>query len=218
MPTADRRRWVPSAIDYFLRQSYGNRELLVLDDGEDRVADLIPFDSRIRYVGLDQRLVLGEKRNRACELARGELIVHWDDDDWQAPHRLAYQVQALQASGAGLCGTKTMLYFAPATGQAWLYRYPDGVRRWVAGNSLCYRRSLWQENRFASVAVGEDSRFVWNPRIGDPLALPDHRFFAGVIHASNSSVKVTSGTYWQPRALDEVRSLLGSDWERYQSR
>jgi O-antigen biosynthesis protein len=55
---------------------------VVLDDGDDRVEDLIPPDPRIRYVALDRRLVLGEKRNRACELARRELIVHQDDDDW----------------------------------------------------------------------------------------------------------------------------------------
>jgi len=32
MPTADRRAFVPQAIRYFLRQDYGNRELIVLDD------------------------------------------------------------------------------------------------------------------------------------------------------------------------------------------
>ncbi len=92
MPTADRREHVGRSIGYFLRQDYPNSELVVLDDGEDRVADLMPDDPRVRYVGLERRLILGEKRNRACELAHGEIIVHWDDDDWQAPHRLSYQV------------------------------------------------------------------------------------------------------------------------------
>jgi glycosyltransferase involved in cell wall biosynthesis len=216
MPTADRRRFIQRAIAYFRRQDYANRELVVLDDGDDRVEDLIPPDPRIRYVALDGRLVLGEKRNRACELARGELIVHWDDDDWQAPHRLRYEAEALERSGAGLCGPSKALYFDPEARRAWLYAYPDGRRHWVAGNALCYRRSLWEENRFASVAVGEDTRFVWDPRAGKPLVLPDHRFFAALIHPGNSSPKTTQGTYWQPRPLDEVHSLLGSDWVRYQ--
>jgi O-antigen biosynthesis protein len=217
MPTADRRRWVPTAIEYFLRQDYPNRELIVLDDGEDRVADLIPRDPRIRYVALERRLVLGEKRNRACELARGEIIVHWDDDDWQAPYRLRYQVDALQHSGSGLCGADKTLYFAPDAGQAWLYCYPERLRTWVAGSSLCYRRALWQENRFAPVGVGEDTRFVWDPRAGKPHVLRDHRFYAALIHSGNSSQKVARGSFWQPRAVDEVRSLFGLDWARYQS-
>src|SRR5262249_37058390 len=77
MPTRDRRQFVAQAITYFLRQDYAQRELIVLDDGDDRVADLIPADPRVRYVPVDDKLVLGEKRNRACELAHGELIVHW---------------------------------------------------------------------------------------------------------------------------------------------
>ncbi len=215
MPTADRRHWVPCAIEYFRRQDYPNRELVVLDDGDDRVADLACGDPRIRYVALDERLVLGDKRNRACELARGELIVHWDDDDWQASSRLGYQVRSMEASGAGLCGTRRTLYFDPTAMRAWLHCYPEGLRDWVAGNSLCYRRSLWERNPFPSVAVGEDTRFVWDRRAGRPLALDDYRFFTAIIHPGNSSRKVTEGSYWKPRPLEEVRSLLGPDWTRY---
>jgi glycosyltransferase involved in cell wall biosynthesis len=216
MPTADRRRWIPSAIEYFRRQDYPNRELVVLDDGDDRVADLVGGDPRIRYIGLDERLVLGAKRNRACELARGELIVHWDDDDWQAPSRLSYQVRSMLASDAGLCGSRRTLYFDPAARRAWLHSWPDGLRDWVAGNTLCYRRSLWEKVPFPSVAVGEDTRFVWHRLAGKPLALAEHRFLAAVVHADNSSRKVTDGSHWKPRPLEEVRSLLGPDWARYE--
>ena len=38
MPTASRRRFVPLAIRYFLSQDYPNKELLILDDGDDSVA------------------------------------------------------------------------------------------------------------------------------------------------------------------------------------
>jgi hypothetical protein len=41
MPTADRRPMVARAIAYFLRQNHRARELVVLDDGHDRVKDLI---------------------------------------------------------------------------------------------------------------------------------------------------------------------------------
>src|SRR5690349_11912252 len=95
MPTRNRRRFVSQAISYFLRQDYRPRELIVVDDGEDAVGDLVPSDDQVRYVRLEQRLSLGAKRNLACGLARGELIAHWDDDDWSAPHRLSAQVEQL---------------------------------------------------------------------------------------------------------------------------
>src|SRR6266545_4002208 len=56
MPTAGRRRFVPQAIGYFLRQDYPNRELVIVDDGTDNLADLLPDDARVRYVRLDRAL------------------------------------------------------------------------------------------------------------------------------------------------------------------
>ena len=213
MPTRDRRRFVAQAVEYFLRQDYERRELVVLDDGDDRVADLMPADPRVRYVPLDERLVLGEKRNRACELARGEILVHWDDDDWHAPHRLTYQVAELERHGAELCGTAKVLYVEPAARRGWLYESPRARRRWISG--LCYRESLWRENRFAPLQVGEDTRFVWSPRAGTPLALGDHRFFVGVVHPGNTSRKRMGGPSWRPRPLEEIRAVVGRDFAFY---
>ena len=66
MPTADRRRFVPNAITQFLVQDYADCELLVLDDGEVFVGDLMPDDSRVRYVRDERKTPIGAKRNRAC--------------------------------------------------------------------------------------------------------------------------------------------------------
>ena len=111
MPTHNRRRYVPLALHYFLQQDYPNRELLVLDDGTDPVADLMPEDPRIRYFRLDRRRSIGAKRNLACRHAHGALVAHWDDDDWHAPHRLSHQVQALLEAGVDVCGLQTLLFF-----------------------------------------------------------------------------------------------------------
>ena len=42
-----------------------------------------------------EKITLGAKLNLACDYARGEIIAHWDDDDWYAPRRLSTQVEAL---------------------------------------------------------------------------------------------------------------------------
>ena len=164
MPTADRRPFVPLAIACFLRQDYPRRELVVLDDGADPVADLMPDDERVRYARIPAGLSLGEKRNRACALAAGALIAHWDDDDWHAPGRLSYQVALLAARGAPLCGAPRLFFYSPAAGQAWLYAYPNPLRPWLAGGTLCYTRALWSASPFPAVQIGEDTRFAWAPR------------------------------------------------------
>src|SRR5689334_13226962 len=78
MPTANRRRFVLRAIRYFQTQDYPNKELVILDDGADSVADLIPDDPQIRYVRLTGKRTLGMKRNECVQQARGDLIMHWD--------------------------------------------------------------------------------------------------------------------------------------------
>src|SRR5258706_7660643 len=91
LPTANRRSFVPQAIRCFQAQDYPNRELVILDDGADSVADLIPTDPCIRYIRLTGNRTLGRKRNDCVEASRGDLIMHWDDDDWMATHRISYQ-------------------------------------------------------------------------------------------------------------------------------
>src|SRR5207245_6042896 len=95
MPTYNRRFFVPHAIRCFLRQDLAESELIVVDDGADSVADLMPDDPRIRYIRLPERHTIGQKRNIGCAQAWGEIIVHWDDDDWMASWRLSYQVESM---------------------------------------------------------------------------------------------------------------------------
>ena len=52
MPTADRRLFVAQAVAYFLVQDYPQKELLIVDDGVDSVADLAPENAAVRYFRL----------------------------------------------------------------------------------------------------------------------------------------------------------------------
>lgn len=215
MPTADRRAFVPSALRYFLRQDYEPKELIVVDDGNDAVSDLIPPDERIRYIRLKEKKSVGAKRNLACEQARGEIIAHWDDDDWHAPHRLSYQVEALTRAGAGVCGIKELLFYEPEHGRAWRYRYSSGQKLWLSGSTLCYRRSLWMNHRFRDINVGEDLYFIWDSPTQRMVVLEDSTFHVGIIHRRNVSPKQTGGSNWRPFPVEEVRGLMKDDWEIY---
>ncbi len=142
LPTYDRRRFLAQAIAYFTRQDYSNRELIIVDDGTDCISDLLPNDPAIRYIRLNQRHTVGAKRNLACREARGDIILHWDDDDWMADWRVTYQVEQLSGSSADICGLDRLFYYEPASQRAWEYIYPPAAKTWVAGNTLCYRKSF----------------------------------------------------------------------------
>lgn len=207
LPTANRREFIPQALALFAAQDYPNTELIIVDDGEDSVADLIPAQANIRYQRLPQRLTIGAKRNLACELANGEFIAHWDDDDWYAPTRLSYQLAQLQASGAMICGLDRVLFHEPQAGQAWEYRYPPNEKPWAYGATLLYRRDWWQQHPFADVMIGEDNRFVWQASAQQLLRLAEVSWYVGLVHEHNTSRKNTRDQRWRRIDLASLPNL-----------
>jgi glycosyltransferase involved in cell wall biosynthesis len=217
MPTRDRRRLVGQSVAYFLRQDYPDRELLILDDGRDPVADLVPEDPRIRYVRLEQRVRLGAKRNLACELTRGSLVAHWDDDDWMAPDRLSRQVAALTDSDADACGLQELLHYRIDAGEAWLYRHRPNGRPWLAGCTLVYRREAWAARPFAELEAGEDSAFVAGFQPERVHALEDSSFYLSLLHQENTAARNLTDSHWERRPLAEATARMGPDRSFYVS-
>ena len=207
MPTADRRAYVGQAIASFLVQDYENRELVIVDDGIDGIEDLVPSDERIHYVRRARGQSLGAKRNEACRLAQGEIIVHWDDDDWHAPWRLSYQVGTLLAEQADICGLDRMWFYDAENQRAWQYIY-QGRPRWLAGGSFCYRKSVWERRPFADISAGEDTRFVREAPFKRVFALPRDDFYVARIHARNTCRKQTGGSCWRAVPAAGVRALI----------
>ena len=207
MPTADRRRFVPDAIAAFLAQGRDDAELVILDDGTDGVADLIPADPRVRYFRETPRRALGDKRNRLCELARGDILLHWDDDDWHAPDRIARQLEAIEASGADICGLDRVIFLADDGAQAWDYVY-RGRERWICGGSLAYRRAYWERHPFPALRSGEDTRWVFSAAGAAIHAMDSADLFVARVHAGNTSPKRTRSGFYHPRDPGPVRAMV----------
>jgi len=211
MPTYNRRLFVPQAIRCFLRQDYPNLELLVVDDGPNPVADCVPESDRIRYIRLENRATVGAKRNLACEQARGEFIVHWDDDDWYPVDRVTRQISSLQSEDHDISGSSRIYYYDVTTSQAWEYRYPRTNADWVGGNTLAYRKTFWAQHRFADIQVGEDSRFVWSNGSKSICDLADPSLCVASAHPDNVSRKDLNGSWWHSRSRDQLAALLGDE-------
>lgn len=217
MPTHNRRRFVPRAIAYFLRQDHPRKELVIVDDGTDPVEDLVPELPSIRYHRLTRRVTLGAARNLACEAATGSVIAHWDDDDWQAPDRLSRQVRQLTSGRADLCGMTSVLYYDPAADVAWRFTRPSRLPRWLAGQSLCFRRDLWVRSPFPDQAVAEDSVFVRRLINRTPTRTTPGDALVALVHPANTVAKSSRNVHASPATMNEVRALLGPDLDFYRT-
>jgi O-antigen biosynthesis protein len=191
--TRNRPEWLLKAIASFQKQTYRHSELMILADGQD-VRRLVPeHDPRIRLIHLDGWPEIGGKRNYGCERAAGDVIAHFDDDDYSAPGRLADQVQRLLESGKAVTGFHSMRF---TDGVRW-WKY-EGTRNYALGTSLCYRRAWWQAHRFPAIQIGEDNAMVaaaWN---ADQLSTSDAGdLMYASIHAGNTSPRRMLGDNWK---------------------
>jgi GT2 family glycosyltransferase len=164
MPTCNRRDWAKQAVSYFLRQDYPHRELVIVDDGQQDLAGELPSDPRIRYLRPISKLSIGEKRNKGCEVARGQIIAHWDDDDWYAPDRLTRQIEPILSGAADITALFNTCFFDLDRWTFWRCS-PEQYRRLfvldVHGGTLVFRRDVFGRlARYPHHSLAEDAAFL----------------------------------------------------------
>jgi glycosyltransferase involved in cell wall biosynthesis len=217
MPTTiGRIKFIPLAIAYFLRQDFTDAELVIIDDSpQHEIENLIPDSDKIRYIHHPSKFTsVGSKRNYACAQSNGDIILHWDDDDWYAPDWISRQVETLLLNDADICGLNNLHFFNPSTDNAWHYIYNYNRNPWVAGATLAYKKGHWQKHPFKDMNVGEDNDFVWNT-VAKIVAQTYTDGFVSILHNSNTSPKHTSDSQWQPQSTDEVKRILRNDFSNY---
>jgi len=107
IPTFNRSAMVREAVESVLSQTFGEFELIVVDDGstDDTEAILEPYSASLRIIRQKNRGV-SAARNRGVAAARGELLAFLDSDDIWLPEKLAVQISYLRTfPEAALCHT-----------------------------------------------------------------------------------------------------------------
>jgi teichuronic acid biosynthesis glycosyltransferase TuaG len=106
MPAYNADRYVAESIRSVLAQSFGNWELVVVDDGStdntrEVVQGFVAGDARVKYL---ERPNGGQAaaRNTGLAAARGNLIAFLDADDLWLPEKLAAQIAVLDRTNVDL--------------------------------------------------------------------------------------------------------------------
>lgn len=100
MPCYNCESTLARAINSILDQSYADFELILIDDGSDDNTDRIiqsytTKDHRIKSIKNGKNRGLAYSLNRGIDLARAEIIMRMDADDWSYPDRLGSQYDFL---------------------------------------------------------------------------------------------------------------------------
>lgn len=102
MATWNRAHFLPAALDSVIAQTFSNWECLVIDDGSDDetsqiVGSYSKKDQRIKYYSRTAGYKKGLPGSRNCgiDLAQGEYLIFFDDDDIVHPQNLSTCLEQL---------------------------------------------------------------------------------------------------------------------------
>ena len=165
-PTYNRRRFIPSLIKMVQQQTYPRDRLewIIYDDGQEPIGDLIDAARaelpKTIYIFTEDKMTLGEKRNKLNEEAQGEIIVAMDDDDFYFPERVSAAVTALQNSpSVDLVGSsKVFMYFTDTKD---IYEIGPYFPKHATNGTMAWRKRYAMSRRYdETVAFAEEKSFL----------------------------------------------------------
>jgi glycosyltransferase involved in cell wall biosynthesis len=109
MPAYNDLRFIDAAVTSILGQTYGDLELIIVDDGAGQpevFSQLAALDRRVRIVTCEQNIGNAAAANRGIDESRGEILARLDADDIAEPHRLEHLIALFNSDpNVGLVGS-----------------------------------------------------------------------------------------------------------------
>lgn len=178
VPVYNCREFLKECLDSLRNQSFGNIEVIIIDDGSDDGSDMIAQE----FVDTDSRFTLlrqpnsgvGSARNRGIESAAGKWIMFVDADDLLLPHAVQSLLDAASSSDTNMvfgkikkqkspdydkdiqsrgCHISVKTYDAAELTEQFLYQH---IGRFSICGSLINRRIFSDGLRFATRRRYED--------------------------------------------------------------
>lgn len=190
VPTANREFHVLNLIQFFLKQTYPNKELIIWDDSpkiSDTISELCARYENIHYFYEAERLPLGIKLNKLVDQASGSIIVMFDDDDYYAPVYIERMVETLNRQDLDFVTLSKWFSYSSFTNQFFYWEtdrmfsthyfvepskgvsqvnFPDQnnhlLRNWLWGYGWKYvfRKKVFEQVRFREMEVWEEGKCV----------------------------------------------------------
>ena len=171
-PTKNRKLFLSMMTHQVEKLDYPRDKLewIIVDDSDlledfetvrDTVQTLLGKKIKITCVHLDGKNTISDKRNRGVEMATGTYICHMDDDDYYFPHGLKNKVCFLEYHGEnkGCIGSCKLP----------VYNLNEDTSVICESNqlpeaSMVYRKTFWEEKKFAEHLEGEGYPFTMGRR------------------------------------------------------
>ena len=163
-PTFNRRPFWQMCINNFLNQDYplDKVEWIIIDDGTDKIEDLVKDIPQVKYFKYDTKMPLGKKRNIMHDKSCGDIIVYMDDDDYYPPERISHAVNMLHTHPTAICAGASEIYIWFKHIQKMWQFGPYNTNHATAG-TFAFKKELLKDHRYNdSAALAEEKEFLKN--------------------------------------------------------
>ena len=202
MVTHNRPGLAQRAVSCFQKQTYPNRQLVVVDDSlEDTLQQWVANlrDPNLCFIRLaPASRSLGELRNLAVDSAAGEFIAQWDDDDLSDPLRLEVQMAAIHVLQADACLLERHMLWWPVLQRLAV----SAPRRWE-GSLVCRKTRL---PSYPALCQGEDTPVIDQLfRLERVVTLDAPDLYIYTFHGANTF----NQAHWENHWLSATASFEG---------
>ena len=161
-PTFNRRPFIPIMIECFNHQTYpkDRMEWIIIDDGTDKVGDMLQDVPQIKYFSYDTKMTLGKKRNLMHEKSKGDILVYMDDDDYYPPERVSHAVETLLKNPHALCAGSSEMYIFFKHIQKMYQFGPYGPNHATAATFAFHRKLLSMSKYDEEASLAEEKAFL----------------------------------------------------------
>ena len=211
-PTKNRAAALPILAECIKNQSYPKDliEWVVVDDSDSPIESLLDsFDLGvdIKYQFLDKSLPIGRKRNISSEMATGDIIVNFDDDDFYPVDRISHAVESLQGAEYYIAGCSAIPILFVKERSLWVSR-SFGKNHAIA-NTFAFKREILDFTKYDDTDCFGEEKFFLKGYNFNLLKLDPFKTVVSIAHSSNTvdKYKIVSQAEGVPMRFAPYRQI-----------
>lgn len=169
MPAYNAGKFIKQSIESVLNQTYGNWELIIVDDGsadntKDIISDFVKNDARIKYI-YQENGKQGKARNNGMLHSKGNLIAFLDADDLWMPHFLEKQLSLLLKNQVDLVFSSMVKFIenptkiiSTITFENKMYYGTDAIKAFLKDNLISITTALARKEAILKAGSFKESK------------------------------------------------------------
>lgn len=162
---SNRPAMIDNILSNFNHQTHQELELIILMDCNKDEFGIIEneiTDQRIKLIHITDGLSLGHCFNLGLDMANGEYIAKFDDDDLYGSHYVEDMLLPFKYTDAEFVGKHASFMFHEKSNSTY-FRFPNKFHRYcdfVLGPTFFFKKSVKDRIRMQDLSRGEDTQFL----------------------------------------------------------